>query len=371
MKLNYKLLIPTLILCLLSLLFIYSASSFSAQKEMGDAFFFVKKQGMALVFGLILCFACQFFDFSKLKKWKYVLLVLAYVLLALVFIPGIGTEAFGAKRWISIFGLSLQPSEISKFLYIFFLAGYFSEVKNYKFLQIVPAVMFGLGLAVLIMLEPNMSITMCVVLSLFAMLFISGVKIKYIAAFLLPVVVAVPALILLEPYRFKRLLAFIDPFASPKGEGYQLLQSLYGISAGGIFGVGIGNSRQKYAFLPFAESDFIFSIIIEGTGILGAICIIILFSIIIYQGIKIAMRAQNRFDMLLAGGITCIIAIQTMLNMAVVTGSIPPTGLPMPFVSYGGSSLAVFLAGIGILLNIDRKTNSSSAKWRTNKWFAN
>ena len=202
-----------------------------------------------------------------------------------------------------------------------------------------------------------MSVTVCIAAVMIVMLFLGGMQVKHLLLLALPMLVGCAVLIAVEPYRFKRLMAFIDPFASPKAEGYQLIQSLYALGSGGWFGVGIGNSRQKYEFLPFSESDFIFSVIGEELGFVGAVAVIALYILLICRGFRIARTAKNRFGCYLAGGITAVIAIQTLINIAVVTGSIPPTGIPLPFVSYGGSSLVVFLGGIGILQRVSSDRN--------------
>ena len=203
-----------------------------------------------------------------------------------------------------------------------------------------------------------MSITMCVALLMMVMLFIGGARIKHLAMLVIPLIALVPLLILIEPYRLKRLLAFIDPWASPKGEGYQLIQSFYSISNGGLFGVGLFNSRQKYLFLPFAESDFIFSVISEEFGWVGCFVILAVYFVLIIAGIKVAVKSKNRFGCYLATGITAIITVQTLLNVSVVSGLIPPTGLPLPFISSGSTSIVVFMSAIGILLNINKQNKN-------------
>ena len=190
-------------------------------------------------------------------------------------------------------------------------------------------------------------------------LFVGGAKFKHFAMLALPLVAVVVLLIVIEPYRLKRLTAFLDPWASPLGEGYQLIQSYYALGNGGLFGVGLFNSRQKYLFLPFAESDFIFAIICEELGWVGGVAITCVYCAIIVCGIRIALNASTRFQTYLAVAITVIIAVQTLLNIAVVTGAIPPTGLPLPFVSYGGSSLVVFSCAVGLLLGISRQSQES------------
>jgi len=206
-------------------------------------------------------------------------------------------------------------------------------------------------------MEPNMSITMCVGMALILMLYIGGSPKKLFVLLVVLVAVAIPLLIILEPYRIKRILAFINPWENPKDEGYQLIQSYYALGSGGLFGVGLFRSRQKYLFLPFAESDFIFSVIGEELGLVGCIFTIAVFAVLIFAGIQTAVRAQNRYYSLLAAGLTSIIALQTLINIAVVSGSIPPTGVPLPYISAGGTSLMVFMFVSGILYNIASVTN--------------
>ena len=201
-----------------------------------------------------------------------------------------------------------------------------------------------------------MSITMVMAITMLIMLFIGGIKIKYLVLMLVPAMFLAVVLIIIEPYRLSRLMAFINPWANPKGEGYQLIQSLYGLAEGGFFGVGLFNSRQKYLFLPFAESDFILSIIGEELGLFGTLIILTLFAILCYLGIKISKNASDRFGSYLAVGITSVIIVQVLINIAVVTASMPPTGVPLPFISAGSTSLLVFMSAIGILLNINKNS---------------
>ena len=185
---------------------------------------------------------------------------------------------------------------------------------------------------------------------------------------LIPIALAVPVLIVIEPYRLQRLLAFLDPWASPKDDGYQLIQSLYALGSGGWFGVGLFNSRQKYRFLPFAESDFVFSVIGEETGLFGCLIVFALYALVILRGVRIAVNGRDKFSCYLAGGISAVVAVQSLLNFAVVTGSIPPTGLPLPFISYGGTSLVVFMSAMGILLNLSSKAYGSDNSLGARLW---
>ena len=346
--------IAVLILSLLGILFIYSASNYSANVQLGDAYHYVKTQAIAFFVGILTMFGLSFFDVEKLKKYALPLYVVGLVLLALVFLPVFGVESYGAKRWLNLGFFTIQPSEYAKFFMVMLIASFMSKHDMSKFKNMCVVLVTGGLVALLLILEPNMSITMCVVAVLFAMLFFGGIKGGHLVLLIIPVIVGAVLLVLVEPYRMKRLLAFLDPWESPLEEGYQLIQSYYALGSGGLFGVGIGNSRQKYLFLPFAESDFILSIIGEETGLFGVLVIMLLFLFVAYRGIKIAKYAKTRFACYLAYGIVAVLAVQTLLNFAVVCGAIPPTGLPLPFMSAGGSSLVAYMAAMGLLLSISR-----------------
>ena len=350
-----------LFLALFGCVMVYSASSYSAQYHYSNQFFFLFKQIMGVVLGIAGMTFFYFFDYHKLAKLKWWIVGGAIVLLTLVFIPGIGMESYGAKRWISILGFSIQPSEVAKFALVIFTASYMSEnsdkVKTLK--GLLPILAVAGTFALLIMLEPSMSVTMCLAFVTLFMLIIGGMTKKHTLMFSVPAGAAVPLLIALEPYRLKRLFAFIDPWASPQGEGFQLIQSLYSLGDGGLFGVGLFQSRQKYLFLPFAESDFILSIIGEEIGFIGTTLLLGVYFFLTYKLIKIGLNAKDRFGTMLACGIALVIAVQTLLNVAVVTGSIPPTGLPLPFISAGSTSLLVFMSAIGVVLNVDKQSRKS------------
>ncbi len=337
-------------------LMVYSASSYSAAYRYGNEYFFLFKQLFGVILGVFALFFFAFFDYHLLKKFKYWILAVSVILLVLVFVPGFGTQSYGANRWVNLFGISVQPSEIAKFALVLFLACYLSEkhdkIKTFKGL-IPPLVVAGL-LCVLVIIEPSMSVTMCLAFVTFFMLIIGGMSKKHTLIFSSAAALAVPVLIIAEPYRLKRLFAFLNPWASPQGEGFQLIQSFYSLGNGGWFGVGLFNSRQKYLFLPFAESDFIFSIIGEELGYVGCLCLMTVYAVLIFQLFKIGLNAKDRFGCLLACGVGIVIAVQTLLNIAVVTGSIPPTGLPLPFISSGGTSVAVFMAAVGVAISVSR-----------------
>ncbi len=350
--------IMVILLSLFGILMIYSASYYTAKSEYGNAFYFAGKQLVGFGVGLVGMIFTSFFDYKKYKKIGLWAVIIAVVLLILVFINGIGQESYGAKRWIKIGGLTLQPSEIAKFAYILFVAGYLSKnlERGRTFKGVLPVLFVGLVFCLLIMLEPNMSITVCFGLLMLTLTYLGGASNKFFIIILSLAVLAVPLLIIAEPYRLKRLSAFINPWKNPKGEGYQLIQSLYGLGSGGWFGVGLFKSRQKYKFLPFSESDFILSIIGEEFGFFG-VCILFTFIyVLIVKCIKVCSNCKDFYAFMLCAGITTIFFLQVTVNALVVTGSIPPTGLPLPLISCGNTSLIVFMSAFGIVFNVSKQT---------------
>ncbi len=334
---------------------IYSASSYSAELKTGDAFFYVKKQLYGFIAGLVMMLMGYKLKKEWLKKARWIIYAVSMILLLILFIPGVGQESYGATRWLNLGFITLQSSEIAKFGLVIFLAGYMDDHPPTSVKRLIVPVICGLSMCVAVMLEPNMSITIVIGASLMVMLFVGGIKRKHIWVAVALVCIAIPVLIILEPYRVKRLVAFIDPWANPKGEGYQLIQSYYALGSGGLFGVGLFNSRQKYLYLPFAESDFIFSVIGEELGLLGCVAVLAVFAVLIFSGIKISVKAKEGYTRTLAAGITAVIAIQTLLNVAVVSGLVPPTGVPLPYVSAGGSSLMVFCFSSGLLAGLSNE----------------
>ena len=355
-KADYTLVIVAILLSLSGLVFIYSASCYSAKVQTGDAFRYVKTQAVALAIGALLSVLVSNVKSSTLKKLSPFLYLVGLALLGMVFLPVIGVESYGAKRWLNLGFFTIQPSEYAKFFMVMAIAAYASERDMSKFSNLLFVLFAGGAICILIMLEPNMSITMCVVAVIFVMLFASGAKIKHLLLFIVPVIAGAVALILVEPYRMQRLLAFVDPWKSPLEEGYQLIQSYYALGSGGLFGVGLFQSRQKYLFLPFAESDFILSVVGEEAGIFGIAVIMLLFFVFAKRGLKIAKEASNRYSCYLALGITAGTSVQALINMAVVCGAIPPTGLPLPFMSAGGSSLVAYLCAVGVLEGIAKNS---------------
>ncbi len=354
--------ILTFLLIGVGMVMIYSASSYVAEVRYHDSFFYVKKQLLGFITGIVAFFCASIIKPEYLDKSRWIIMMFSLVLMVLVFIPGIGVESFGAKRWINLGFTTIQPSEIAKFALVIFIAGYIKDKKCDKWRVILTVLLSGGVVALLLLLEPNMSITMCVLGVVIVMLLVGGIKFRQLLLLGIPLIIGAVVLVIIEPYRLERLLAFVDPWQSPKDEGYQLIQSYYAIGSGGLFGVGLFNSRQKYLFLPFAESDFIFSVICEELGLIGCVFVLAIFFLLIFFGVKIAMNARNPFECFLVSGVCAVIAIQTLINVAVVSGSIPPTGVPLPYISSGGSALAVFMFASGILVNVARRNEFTLEK---------
>ena len=369
---DISVLIITVMLAVFGVVAIYSASSYVAETQFGDRWYFVKKQAVGLVLGTAAMLFCTKFDYRRLrgKKLRWMALLLPMVLLALVFVPGVGKTSYGATRWIGIGGITIQPSELAKYGFVIFASAYMSEnmgnLRSFK--GVLPVLLAGAGICLLIILEPNMSVTMCVGMLMIAMLFLGGMKIKHFLIIAIPALMVVPILIIAEPYRLSRLSAFLDPWENPRGEGYQLIQSLYALGNGGWFGTGLFRSRQKYRFLPFAESDFILSIIGEELGFVGIFFLFCVFVFLIFRGIRIASRAQDFFSFLMASGITLVYGIQTVVNALVVSGSMPPTGIPLPLISSGNTSLIITMAAMGILYSISVQEKKGAKKGTKRAW---
>lgn len=354
--------VTAVVLSGIGLLFIYSASCYSAELTYGDPFRYVETQAVALVLGVTAMLALSFLRPEKLQKAAAPLFLLGIALLAAVFIPGLGVESYGAKRWLDLGFFTVQPSEYAKYAMAVSLAAFAAKRGVHTF----PRALFFLASAgvvcLLLLMEPNMSVTLCVGAAAFALLFAAGAKPSHLIVILIPVVICGVALVVAEPYRVRRLLAFLDPWASPLDEGYQLIQSYYALGSGGLFGVGLFASRQKYLFLPFAESDFILSVIGEETGFFGVLGVLLLFAVAVTRGALIAVRARDRFSCYTAAGITALLGVQVLMNAAVVCGAVPPTGLPLPFVSSGGTSLVCSFAAVGVLLAVSRYSEGSFLK---------
>jgi len=357
-KLDYPLLVSVILLMIISLFMIYSASFIWAEYKFDNPFKYVINQGIFSIIGIFLVFVISRIDYNLYFKKANLILFSCIILLILVLIPGIGIVRNGSRSWFGVGSFGIQPSEFTKIGLIIFTSKYLE--KSNKFLKdlkkgVFPILFVLFLVFTLIMLEPDFGTGMIIVLTVIAMLFVAGVNMKFFIYLGILGVIGIVILILIAPYRMDRITSFINPWSDPLGTGFQIIQSLYAIGPGGLFGVGYLNSRQKSFYLPEPQTDFIFSIIAEEFGIVGALVILSLFTVILIRALKIALRQEDLFSKYLAFGLTFQLIVQVIMNLSVVIGLIPVTGVTLPFLSYGGSSLLTSLVGIGIILNISKK----------------
>ncbi len=355
---DFTLHLVILTLVSIGIVMVYSASSYiAAVGQEQDSLYYLKRQLISAVIGFVAMFVMMNFDYHKIKKYMKPTVIVTFVLLIVVlFFPG----RDGTRRWIQFGPLSLQPSEFAKYVLVAWLSFLLEKRKGKDdgFIKgVLPYLLLGAVFAVLIYLEKNLSTTLIVIMVTLVLLFSAGKKLRYFII-MIALVIAVGAFGVLAPgaeYRMERINAFLDPWKDQSGDGYQVTQSFMAFGSGGLFGVGIGKSRQKCLYLPEPHNDFIFAIIGEEFGLFGCVILISLYFILIYRGALAAIRAKESFGCFLAAGIITIIGLQCLINMAVVTGTIPVTGVTLPFISYGGTSLIINMAGMGILLNITRQ----------------
>lgn len=348
-----------ILLLLFGLVVLFSATYYSAQ-DTGDPLSNVKKQLIGIALGTVACFILSRIDYHFFSKPStvFALLSVSAVLLIMVLIPGIGVYINGSRRWLNIVGMSFQPSELAKFAVVIFLANVLTlrkaQVTSF-FKGIIPFLIIPGFMFLLILEQPNLSTGGSIIIVSILMILCAGARWRHLG--ILGVLAAVVGGFYAwsAPYRRERLLSFRDPFAKMSDEGYQLSQSLIAFGSGGIFGQGLGQGRQKFAYLPYPESDFIFAIVGEDFGLVGCVAVVLLFALFVFAGMRVALRTEDRFGCLLASGITCMIGMQAFINMGVVTGILPTTGLPLPFFSAGGTSVSIIMAAVGILLNVSRQ----------------
>ena len=354
---DFLLVIILLSLLSLGLIMVYSASAIWADYRFDDSFYFVKRQFLFALVGIVAMFFIMNIDYWNWRSWAPAILILCFLLLIAVLIPGIGSVRNGSRSWIGVGAFSIQPSEFMKLAMIVFLARYLSvnQKKITSFKEgLIPTLTLVFVAFALIMLQPDLGTGTVMVGTCIVMIFISGARIWHFAVLGLIGLLGFAGLIISAPYRIQRITAFIDPWQDPLGNGFQIIQSLYAIGPGGLFGLGLGQSRQKFFYLPEPQTDFIFAILAEELGFIGGSLVLLLFALLLWRGLRIALGAPDLFGSFLACGIITMIAIQVMINIGVVTGLIPVTGITLPFFSYGGSSLTLMLVAIGILLNISR-----------------
>lgn len=347
------LLLVTVLLVILGALMIYSCTS------VVTGFYYFKRHLFTIIIGFSVMLLAYKIKPSFLKKNAILLLVFSFILLILVFLPGIGVSSGGARRWIQLWPSTFQPSELVKLAMVIFLARYMSlpEYRTDSIASFAKPIMIMAVFQAAIIKQPDFGAAVSLAVLTVSMLFLSGIKLRFLASL---AVFAVPVVIKLamEPYRLRRITSFLNPWDDAQGSGFQLVQSFIALGSGGLTGVGIGSSRQKLAYLPESHTDFIFSIIGEEFGFMGASVVLVLFLFLFIKGISIANRSEDSFIRYLAIGLSLMISFQALINFAVATGLVPTKGLPLPFISYGGSSLLVNMAAIGMLLNISKGEQS-------------
>lgn len=356
-KIDYLLLISIIIISLFGLLMIYSSSYIWAEYKFNNPYKFVKTQTIFLVISYIMMFIILKIPYTKYQIKSNLIFISCIILLILVLIPGIGTIRNGSRSWFGIGGFGIQPSEFTKLGIIIFTSKYLSLneklIKDIKkgLLPILTTLLLVFGL---IMLQPDFGTGIIIVMSIIGLLFISGVPMNFFIKLGLLGLLGIIILIIVAPYRMKRIVSFLNPWSDPLGSGFQIIQSLYAIGPGGLLGLGLGNSIQKHFYLPEPQTDFIFAIISEEFGFMGILIVSLLFILIIYRGFRISINCENKFGKYLSFGITFQLAFQCLLNLMVVVGLIPVTGVTLPFLSYGGSSLLITMLSMSILLNISK-----------------
>ena len=351
-KIDSGLFLACLFTCLLGLVFVFEASSVSAARTFGDQYHFLKDQTIWLGLGFISLSFFSFFDYHRLYYFALPIIGAIIILLLLVFLPGLGVKALGAHRWLNFGPIVLQPAEFTKLGLTIYLAAWFSVKERGRFWAFLILIGIIVGLVVL---EPDLGTAIIISLTAICLYFVSGAPLWHFAI-LAPLFTAGGFfLAIFSPYRFRRLTSFINPDLDPLGASYHIRQVLLALGSGGLFGVGLGKSLEKFDYLPEATTDSIFAIIGEEIGFFGASMIILLFLFILWRGIKIAKFAPDRFGFLLAYGICSWIGLQAMVNLGAMVALIPLTGVPLPFISYGGSNLIATLTGVGILLNISKQ----------------
>ena len=346
----------TMTLVFIGIVMVFSASYIQAAFKHHDAFYFLKRNVIYAILGFAGMIITSRIDYTLWKKNANKIGILALVLLILVLTP-LGVSANGAQRWLGVGGATIQPAEIAKFACIIITAKLieqkYEDIKSFRKgilpLLVVPCVFFAL-----IILQPNMSTAGTIILVTFVMLFVAGMNMKFVMSMIGLGAVAFVGLVLSAPYRLKRVTSFLDPFQDPLGAGYQVIQSLYAIGSGGLFGLGLGKSKQKYFYIPEPQNDFIFAIIGEELGLVGCIVVMMLFLVLVYRCVRIALKCPDIFSCMVVIGIGAQIGIQAALNIAVATSSMPATGVALPFISMGGTSLTILMGAVGIVLNISK-----------------
>ncbi len=353
------LLLIVMILMAIGIIMIYSTSAIYANDRMHDSLYFLKRHLIYLVGGLFMMLVAMGIDIQALRKFSKPIMLASIILLILVLIPHIGRETAGARRWFKIGLLNFQPSEFAKIAILVYLADLLARkekvAKSFLYGYLPPMLVLGLVLG-LVLLEPDLGTAIAISIIGMLMLFVNGIRPSYIFASLLASIPALYILLFRVPYRRKRMMIFLNPWSDKRGAGFQIIQSFIALGSGGLLGVGLGQSRQKLFYLPASHTDFIFSIIGEELGFIGAASVVVLFILFVWEGMKITFRASGQFEKLLSMALVCLIALEAVINIGVTAGVLPTKGLPLPFISYGGTSLMFHLTAVGLLLNIAKSS---------------
>ena len=348
-----------MVLVAIGIVMIYSASAIYANDRMQDSLYFIKRHLIYLLAGIFMMLVAMAVDIQTLKKYAKPLMAFSALLLVLVLIPHIGKETSGARRWFKIVPLNFQPSEFAKIAIMIYLADLLSRkektIRSFLHGYLPPVLVLGLVLG-LVLLEPDLGTAIAISTVGMIMLFVSCVRPLYIFASILASIPALYMLLFRVPYRRKRMIIFLNPWSDKRGAGFQIIQSFIALGSGGLLGVGLGQSKQKLFYLPASHTDFIFSIIGEELGFLGAASVVVLFILFVWEGMKITFRAYGQFEKLLSMALVCLIALEAVINIGVTAGALPTKGLPLPFISYGGTSLIFHLTAVGLLLNIAKSS---------------
>lgn len=349
--------IMTSFLISVGIIMIYSSSGVYAMQQLGDSLYFLKRHVMFLGIGLILTVSLMAIDYRVLQRWAKPILGVAILMLIVVLLPSVGKASYGARRWFKIGTFYFQPSEFAKLAMLLYVADFLSrkhqQIRHF-FSGFMPVIVVLGAVCALILKQPDLGSTVLIGGVSLVMLFIAGARIRHVASLLALALPAFYLLIVNVPYRWARIVTFLDPWQDPHGAGFQLTQSQIALGTGGLFGLGLGQSMQKLYYLPAAHTDFIFSIIGEELGFIGALTIIAVFIGFIWQGARIAKRTADPFGYFLSAGIVAMISLQAVVNIGVSIGALPTKGLPLPFISYGGSALVFNMLATGLLLNISR-----------------
>ncbi|MFO7637123.1 MAG: putative lipid II flippase FtsW [Clostridia bacterium] len=361
---DFWMFIFAIILVSMGIIMVFSASTPYAKSRFDNIYHFLTGQLFAAGIGFIAMVLLSFVNYKIYRKFHFLFLAIGLLLLVLVLVPGIGKVYSDARRWIVLGPLEFQPSEIYKLCIIIFMAASLSNVKDKPltfFKGFCPYILLMVASAVLLLLQPHMSATVIILLLSLIMLYIGGARIWHFLTVGIPGALILSYIAIYTDYMSVRIRSFLDPFKYALDEGYQVVQSLYAIGSGGLLGRGLGRSMQKFLYIPEPQNDFIFAVLAEELGFVGVVVVISLFFLLVFRGVRTAIRCEDPFGRLLAIGVSSLIFIQAALNIAVVTGSVPPTGITLPLFSSGGTGLLVFMVAIGILLNVSRHTSKGKA----------